>query len=101
MTQSDAHVRFEMEIDAVQAGRLEELLERLGVERWLVLPGQSGRTPEGRWNRTGQIAPSGRRVLVVMTLERGLADRISPELHDTLDHLHGDIIAWPVAARQG
>ena len=99
MTHSGAHVRFELEIDAVQAGRLEDLLERLGVERWLVLPGQSGRTSEGRWNRTGQITPSGRRVLVVMTLTRDTADRISPQLHDTLDQLRGDIIAYPVEAR--
>ncbi|WP_203291777.1 hypothetical protein [Maricaulis parjimensis] len=101
MTQSETHIRFELEIDSVQVSRLEDLLDRLSVERWLVLPGQSGRTPEGRWNRTGQIAPSGRRVLAVLTLTQDEADRISSELHTTLEQLHGDIIAFPVSARFG
>ena len=96
MVQTETRLRFEMEIDAVQASRLEDLLEKLGVERWLVLPGQSGRTPEGRWNRTGQISPSGRRILVLMTLKDEVADRIRPELQAALAQLKGDMVVFPV-----
>ncbi len=96
-----ACTRLELEIDAVQLGRVEDLLERLGVERWLVLPGQSGRTSEGRWSRTGQITPSGRRVLVILTLTPDAAGTVLPRLDEALDRLHGDRVMYTVEARLG
>ena len=101
MTDWTPCLRFELEVDAVQVQRAEACIEALGVERWTVLPAHSGRTGEGRWSRSGQVAASGRRMLIVFAVPGDQADRARAAMAEEIGRLNGTAMAYPVTSLPG
>lgn len=61
--------RIEIIVEAPVLGRVLDLLDRLAVTGYTVLPALAGRGREGTWRREGLVSEAGRMVVVVCILD--------------------------------
>jgi PII-like signaling protein len=68
--------RIEITVEAPVLGRLLDLLDRLAVTGYTVLPALAGRGREGTWRRSGLVSEAGRMVVVVCILDEARVDEV-------------------------
>lgn len=77
-----AKKRIEIIIEAPSQRRLTELLERLTVSGYTVLPALAGRGREmGSWSREGLVSDAGRMVMVVCVLDENRVEEVLREVY--------------------
>lgn len=73
--------RIEIIIEAPSARRLTDLLDRLAVSGYTVLPALAGRGRDGSWSREGLVSEAGRMVLVICVLDESRVDEVLREIY--------------------
>lgn len=61
--------RLDVIVEAPILNRLLDLLDRLGVTGYTVVPALAGRGRDGAWSRAGLVSDAGQMVLVIVVLD--------------------------------
>jgi PII-like signaling protein len=88
-------------IEAPSLRRLTDLLDRLEVAGYTVLPALAGRGSRGAWSREGLVTEAGRMVIVICVLDASRVDAVLEEVYALVRRQIGIIIVSDVAVIRG
>jgi PII-like signaling protein len=95
--QTHAKKRIEIVIEAPSLRRLTELLDRLAVAGYTVIPALAGRGRDGSWSREGLVSDAGRMVIVVCVLDESRVDPVLEEVYALVSRQIGIVTVSDVA----
>ena len=93
--------RIEIIAEAPLESRLIELIDRLQVQGYTVLPAIGGRGHEGNWSREGLVGTAGQMIVLVCIVDPARAEEVVEAVYRLLENRIGIVSVSDVEVIRG